>query len=88
VIHYLTAIPKANLVLFWIIPPILSTIQLFYFGTFQPHKHPETIENIYKTRSQKKNHFIGFISCYFFGYHLEHHKKPNLPWWKLWSEKK
>jgi beta-carotene ketolase (CrtW type) len=87
VIHYLTGVPKANLVLFWILPPILSTIQLFYFGTYQPHKNPETIENIHKTRSQKKNHLWGFISCYFFGYHLEHHKKPFLPWWKLWTEK-
>lgn len=87
VIHYITGIPKANLVLFWILPPVLSTIQLFYFGTFQPHHHPETIDNIHKTRSQKKNHLWGFISCYFFGYHLEHHKKPYLPWWKLWAEK-
>lgn len=87
VIHYLTGVPKANLVLFWIVPPLLSTFQLFYFGTYQPHNHPETIDNIHKTRSQKKNHIWGFISCYFFGYHLEHHKKPFLPWWKLWAEK-
>lgn len=86
-LHYLFDIPKANLIVFWIIPPLLSTLQLFYFGTFQPHNHPESIDNIHKTRSQKKNHLWGFISCYFFGYHLEHHKKPYLPWWKLWSEK-
>jgi len=86
-INYFTGIPKSNLVIFWIFPPILSTLQLFYFGTYLPHNHPETIDNIHKTRSQKKNHLWGFISCYFFGYHLEHHKKPFLPWWKLWAEK-
>ena len=87
VIHYTTGIPKANLVVFWILPPLLSTLQLFYFGTYKPHHHPETIDNVHKTRTQDKNHVWGFISCYFFGYHLEHHKKPYLPWWKLWKEK-
>jgi beta-carotene ketolase (CrtW type) len=23
------------------------------------------------------------VSCYFFGYHLEHHAYPYLPWWRL-----
>ncbi len=77
-----------NLILFWIAPPILSSLQLFYFGTFLPHKNPETIDNRLKSRSLNMNLFWGFISCYFFGYHYEHHSKPFVPWWRLWIEKK
>jgi beta-carotene ketolase (CrtW type) len=29
----------------------------------------------------------AFISCYFFGYHYEHHDQPYLPWWKLAAAK-
>ncbi len=85
--HLLLGIPKINLVLFWIIPPILSSLQLFYFGTYLPHKNPDEIHNSYKSRTQNINFFLGFISCYFFGYHYEHHAKPYVPWWRLWKEK-
>ena len=80
-------IPKVNLILFWIVPPILSSLQLFYFGTYLPHKNPKEIHNKYKSRTQNINIFWGFVSCYFFGYHYEHHAKPGTPWWKLWREK-
>lgn len=72
-----------NIYLYWIIPSILSTFQLFYFGTYLPHKGTHEIENKHKARSQKKNDILAFISCYFFGYHYEHHAYPYLPWWKL-----
>ncbi len=36
-------IPEINLNLFWIIPSILSSIQLFHFGTFIPHKRMEGV---------------------------------------------
>jgi beta-carotene/zeaxanthin 4-ketolase len=26
-------------------------------------------------------------SCYFFGYHWEHHHSPATPWWELWKVK-
>ncbi|MEY2792585.1 MAG: hypothetical protein RJA76_577 [Bacteroidota bacterium] len=73
--------PMWNLILFWELPAILSTLQLFYFGTFLPHKGTHT--NIHQSESQKKNHLWAFISCYFFGYHYEHHAYPYLPWWQL-----
>jgi beta-carotene ketolase (CrtW type) len=69
------------------VPPILSSLQLFYFGTYLPHKNPEAIENTYRSRTQNIHVFWGFVSCYFFGYHYEHHSKPFLPWWRLWKEK-
>jgi beta-carotene/zeaxanthin 4-ketolase len=75
-------IPQANLLLFWVVPSLLSTLQLFYFGTYQPHKGEH--DNQHQSRSQAKNHLAAFFSCYFFGYHYEHHDAPWVPWWELW----
>ncbi|MHA8051529.1 fatty acid desaturase [Aquirufa sp. ROCK-SH2] len=80
--------PMENLILFWELPAILSTLQLFYFGTYLPHRGAHSMDNIHQSRSQKKNDLWAFISCYFFGYHYEHHAFPYLPWWKLASSKK
>lgn len=75
--------PMENLIVFWEIPAILSTLQLFYFGTYLPHRGEHSPTDKFKARSQKLNHFVAFITCYFFGYHHEHHAYPYLPWWKL-----
>jgi len=76
-------IPQANLLLFWVAPSLLSTLQLFYFGTYLPHKGEH--DNQYQSRSQPRNHMAAFFSCYFFGYHYEHHDSPGTPWWKLYK---
>jgi beta-carotene ketolase (CrtW type) len=76
-------IPQPNLLLFWVAPSLLSTLQLFYFGTYLPHKGEH--DNKHFARSQKRNHIAAFFSCYFFGYHYEHHDSPGTPWWKLWQ---
>lgn len=78
-------IPQANLLLFWVAPSLLSTLQLFYFGTYLPHKGEHN--NRHQSRSQPKNHLLAFLSCYFFGYHYEHHDSPATPWWLLWKMK-
>ena len=75
--------PMWNLILMWELPAILSTLQLFYFGTYLPHRGTHEEGNVQQSRSQSKNHVWAFISCYFFGYHYEHHAYPYLPWWKL-----
>ncbi|KUO63729.1 fatty acid desaturase [bacterium BRH_c32] len=81
-------VPEINLWFFWVIPAILSSLQLFYFGTYLPHKQPHTNEmEPHKARTQKKNHLWAMISCYFFGYHFEHHESPHTPWWKLYQFK-
>jgi beta-carotene/zeaxanthin 4-ketolase len=79
-------IPQPNLILFWVAPSLLSTLQLFYFGTYQPHKGEH--DNEHHSRTQNKNHVYAFLSCYFFGYHYEHHASPGTPWWRLWQTKK
>ena len=78
-----------ELIMFWIVPAFISTFQLFYFGTYLPHRQPHTEEmKPHNARSQKKNHFRAMLSCYFFGYHMEHHEKPNVPWWRLYQVKR
>ncbi|GAA4401989.1 fatty acid desaturase [Nibrella viscosa] len=74
--------PMENLIVFWMVPAILSTFQLFYFGTYLPHRG-EHHNPPHNARSQPLNHTVAFLTCYFFGYHHEHHAYPYLPWWRL-----
>lgn len=78
-------VPEKNLLMFWVLPSLLSTLQLFYFGTYLPHKGVH--QNQHQSKTQAKNHLWAFLSCYFFGYHYEHHDSPGTPWWKLWQIK-
>ncbi|HRN25025.1 MAG TPA: fatty acid desaturase [Ignavibacteriaceae bacterium] len=79
---------QSAIIFFWVIPAFLGTFQLFFFGTYLPHKYPHT-ENMqpHNARTQKRNHLWAMISCYFFGYHHEHHESPSTPWWKLYKMK-
>ena len=73
---------------FWVIPALLGTLQLFYSGTYLPHRYPHEHEmKPHNARTQRKNHMWAMVSCYFFGYHFEHHSSPKTPWWKLYSLK-
>lgn len=77
-----------NLLIFWITPALLGTLQMFYFGVFDPHKLPHREDmKPYNARTRKKNHIKAMLSCYFFGYHYEHHDSPRMPWWKLHQKK-
>lgn len=77
-------VPESNLILFWVIPPLLSSVQLFYFGTFLTHKEPEGGHtNPHRTQTNPLPIIWSFITCYHFGYHEEHHEYPCIPWWQL-----
>ena len=77
-------IPITNLILFWLLPLFLSSIQLFYFGIFLPHRQPKGgYTNRHRAKTSNFSTFWSFITCYHFGYHWEHHEYPNLPWYKL-----
>lgn len=81
-------IEEINLFIFWILPVLLSSLQLFYFGTYKPHKLPHSHDMTeHNSRTLRKNHLYAFVTCYFFGYHLEHHINPGIPWWRLYSLK-
>ncbi|GAB1443162.1 fatty acid desaturase [Ignavibacteriales bacterium] len=77
---------ETSIILFWVVPAFLGTLQLFFFGTYLPHKYPHTEEmKPHNARSQVKNHLLAMLSCYFFGYHYEHHSYPAIPWWNLYK---
>ncbi len=81
---YVLHISLTNLALFWIIPPLLSSIQLFYFGTFLPHQEPENgYIRPHCAQTIALPTFWSFVTCYHFGYHREHHEYPHVPWWQL-----
>ena len=77
-----------KLIVFWIVPAVLATFQLFFVGTFLPHRKPH-LEDMqpHQARSQQGPHWWAMLSCYFFGYHWEHHEAPRVPWWQLYREK-
>jgi beta-carotene/zeaxanthin 4-ketolase len=80
---------ELQLLAFWVIPAILSTFQLFFFGTYLPHRRPFSEEmKPHNSRTLRKNHFLAMLSCYFFGYHWEHHESPTTPWWQLYRMKR
>ncbi len=76
--------PILNVVLFWLLPQGLSSLQLFYFGTYLPHRKPVGGHtNAHRATSSQASPFWSFLSCYHFDYHWEHHQYPHLPWYKL-----
>jgi beta-carotene ketolase (CrtW type) len=73
-----------NIFLFWVIPILISSVQLFTFGIFLPHRQQnEEYSDRHRAKSNNYSVFWSFITCYHFGYHWEHHQYPNLPWYKL-----
>jgi beta-carotene/zeaxanthin 4-ketolase len=73
-----------NVVLLWLAPAILSSLQLFLFGTFLPHRHDgKPFADEHRARSNDYGWIISLLTCFHFGYHHEHHQQPSLPWWRL-----
>lgn len=80
--------PYPNLLLFWALPAILSSFQLFLFGTYLPHRAEEQgFADGHRARSNDFSWFASLISCFHFGYHHEHHLAPHVPWWRLPAER-
>ncbi|HKJ67457.1 MAG TPA: fatty acid desaturase [bacterium] len=81
---HLAGVHLPNLLLFWVLPALVSTLQLFYFGTYLPHREPAGgYTNRHRARSNEFPLLLSFFSCYHFGYHWEHHEFPGVPWWLL-----
>jgi beta-carotene/zeaxanthin 4-ketolase len=82
--NHLLHIPSANLTYFWVIPSLLSSLQLFYFGTFLPHSEPSGgYIQPHRAQTIARPIWWSFITCYHFGYHEEHHEYPHVSWWQL-----
>ena len=76
--------PIANLLIFWAVPALLSSVQLFYFGTYLPHRHEDApFADKHNARSNEFPVWLSLLTCFHFGYHREHHLSPGTPWWRL-----
>jgi len=66
----------------WALPSLVSGFQLFYFGTYLPHKdHPDSEHS---SRSNDWPWVLSLLSCFHFGAcHEEHHAFPTVAWWEL-----
>lgn len=81
-----SASPLANVVLYCILPTLLSSLQLFVVGTFIPHRttgRSAEPELPHVPRSLDCPPWISLLCCYHFGYHWEHHALPHLAWHQL-----
>jgi beta-carotene ketolase (CrtW type) len=81
-------VPAEKILLLFGLPAIASSLQLFYFGTFRPHRHMGHHEggnfaDHHNARSETLGVLASLASCFHFGYHHEHHTRPDLPWWAL-----
>ncbi|MEC9389220.1 MAG: lycopene cyclase family protein [Myxococcota bacterium] len=84
-LHFGLAIPLPELMAFWAVPLVLSTFQLFFVGTWLPHRPGVYMgDGPLKARSLDLPPLWSFFACFHFGYHYEHHARPDMPWWRLW----
>lgn len=86
-VYMLLGAPYPNLVILWAAPAILSSVQLFYFGTYLTHRHHEPFADHHLARSNNYPTWLSLLTCFHFGYHHEHHLYPHEPWWRLPARK-
>ena len=76
--------PLQNMLLFWALPAVLSSLQLFTFGTYLPHVPDDpAFSDRHNARSNDYPAWLSLLTCFHFGYHHEHHLYPGVPWWRL-----
>ena len=77
-------VPMEKIVLLYGVPAIASSLQLFYFGTYRPHRHEDgNFADRHNARSEAFGPALSLATCFHFGYHHEHHLGPHVPWWGL-----
>lgn len=73
-----------NVLLFWALPSLASSLQLFTFGTWLPHRHADdAFVDRHNARTLEFGWWASLAACFHFGYHVEHHTSPQSPWWRL-----
>jgi beta-carotene ketolase (CrtW type) len=87
VIYLILGASYLNTIIMWAVPAVLSSLQLFYFGTYLTHKHGEDFPDSHNARSNNYPGWLSLLTCFHFGYHHEHHLYPHEPWWRLPSRK-
>ena len=76
-------VAMSAIVLFWLVPWILSSLQLFIFGVFLPHYTNDSNQTSHQPRSYYYPIIFSLLACYHFSYHREHHTYPHVPWYQL-----
>ena len=91
VLQHVLCVSLTNILVYLLVAGLLSSLRLFYFGTYIPHR-PKVIDGQFekampweKSNSSNANRLLSFLCCYHFGYHWEHHRWPFAPWWELWK---
>jgi beta-carotene ketolase (CrtW type) len=80
----ITPHPLANLLLFWSLPLLLSSLQLFVVGTYLPHRGGSAAgADGHHALSLSLPPWLSFLACYHFGDHWHHHDAPQRPWYRL-----
>jgi len=102
-LHQFAAVPLGQSAAVLVLPLLLSSWQLFFFGSYRPHR--DLLDSAFdcsakpmldrvesSTGDQHQPHRLqlprssslpvglAFLTCYYFGYHREHHCNPQLPW--------
>jgi len=72
-----------NTIVMWALPAILSSFQLFYFGTYLTHRNNKPFADAHNARTNDFPLWLSLLTCFHFGYHHEHHLYPYEPWWRL-----
>jgi beta-carotene/zeaxanthin 4-ketolase len=75
---FLLHVSVTNCILVWMVPLILSSLQLFCFGTYFPHRNEST-----GPQSTYYPNLLSLLICYHFSYHQEHHLFPDVAWYRL-----
>ncbi len=82
--YFVLNVPLQNITLLYAVPAIASSLQLFYFGTYLPHRHDDSeFSDHHNARTNDFGVIASLFSCFHFGYHHEHHLAPGTPWWAL-----
>jgi beta-carotene ketolase (CrtW type) len=72
-----------NVLLFCVVPLLASSIQLFIFGTYLPHRRQRCAGSGGGAESLELPAWLSLLACYHFGYHREHHDHPAVAWFEL-----
>lgn len=72
-----------NVLLFCTLPLLLSSLQLFVFGTYLPHRRQRLPHRRPQADSLDLPAWLSLLACFHFGYHREHHDSPQLAWFEL-----
>ncbi len=72
-----------HVLVFCILPLLLSSVQLFLVGTYLPHRRQREPMDHHHAVSLDLPEWLSLLACFHFGYHWEHHAYPHLAWYQL-----